>query len=552
MRGRWLLLSMFDFSLYFLFEIIEGIVSNSLLFVYRHGEVFVLDDGGEVDLDLGNYERYLNIKLTRDNNITTGKIYKHVIEKERRGDYLGRTVQIVPHLTDAIQDWIERVARIPNDDTNEEPDVCIIELGGTVGDIESAPFIEAMRQLRRRAGKDNFLQVHVSLVPVIHGELKTKPTQQAIREVRSTGLSPDLIACRCEKFLDRSATDKIAMFCQVEPEQVVGVHDVTTTYHVPLLLENEGVGKLLLSILNIDQRSIPESLVKKGQGIWRQWTALTTSQERLFESVTIALVGKYVSLHDSYLSVVKSLEHCAMACHRKLNLIWVDASHLEKASSIKSPEVYHKAWHEVCTADGILVPGGFGHRGTEGMVAAANWARTKPKPYLGICLGMQVAVIEYARNVCGITGAGSVELDSQTQEPVIVFMPEIDPVNLGGTMRLGLRPTHFQEGTSWSKLRSLYNPQRESIDERHRHRYEVNPAYVERLQDAGLQFIGKDDQGERMEIIELKDHPWYVGVQFHPEYLSRVLTPSKPYLGFVAAASGCLDEITQKIHCKTT
>ncbi|KKA24765.1 CTP synthase [Rasamsonia emersonii CBS 393.64] len=482
--------------------------------------------------------------------ITTGKVYKHVIEKERRGDYLGRTVQIVPHLTDAIQDWIERVARIPADDSNEEPDVCVIELGGTLGDIESAPFVEALRQLRRRAGKDNFLQIHVSLVPVINGELKTKPTQQAIRDVRSAGLSPDLIACRCEKALDKATKDKIAMFCQVEPEQVIGVHDVASTYHVPLLLEQQGFLVQLRQILKIDAMTIPPSFVNKGHNTWKQWKTLTTSQEHVYETVNIALVGKYVALHDSYLSVIKSLEHSAMACRRKLNIIWVDASHLEKTTGEANPEAYHKAWHEVCTADGILVPGGFGTRGTEGMIAAANWARTKGKPYLGICLGMQTAVIEYARNVCGITGAGSVEFDERTSDPVVISMPEIDQVNLGGTMRLGSRPTFFQEGTEWSKLRSLYGLNRTSIDERHRHRYEVNPQYIDRLQAAGLHFIGKDDKGERMEIIELKDHPWFVGVQFHPEYLSRVLAPSKPFLGFVATAAGVFDEVMKKSQAR--
>ncbi|KAL1956975.1 hypothetical protein VTO42DRAFT_6464 [Malbranchea cinnamomea] len=516
----------------------------------EHGEVFVLNDGGEVDLDLGNYERYLNVTLSRDHNITTGKVYKHVIEKERRGDYLGRTVQIVPHLTDAIQDWIERVARIPTDDSNEEPDVCVIELGGTLGDIESAPFVEAMRQLRRRAGKNNFLQIHVSLVPVIHGELKTKPTQQAIRDARSAGLSPDLIACRCERALDQATTDKIAMFCQVEPEQVVGVHDVASTYHVPILLEDQGFLTQLRDILKLDDLNIAPSFVEKGQATWKKWKTLATSQEHVHKTVNIALVGKYTSLHDSYLSVIKSLEHSAMACRRKLNIIWVDASNLEKETSETHPEAFHKAWHQVCTADGILIPGGFGTRGTEGMIAAATWARTKHKPYLGICLGMQIAVIEYARNVCNIPGAGSIELDERTSDPVVIFMPEIDQVNLGGTMRLGSRPTIFQEGTQWSKLRALYGVDRDSIDERHRHRYEVNPAYIDRLQAAGLHFIGKDDKGERMEIIELKDHPWFVGVQFHPEYLSRVLAPSKPFLGFVATAAGVFDEIVKKTQAQ--
>ncbi|KAF9887929.1 CTP synthase ura7 [Aspergillus nanangensis] len=509
----------------------------------EHGEVFVLNDGGEVDLDLGNYERYLGITLGRDNNITTGKVYQHVIEKERRGDYLGKTVQIVPHLTNAIQDWIERVANLPADDSNEKPDVCVVELGGTLGDIESAPFVEALRQLRRRAGKDNFIQIHVSLVPLIHDELKTKPTQQAIRDARSAGMSPDLIACRCERKLDRATMEKIAMFCQVEPEQVIGVHNVASTYHVPLLLEQQGFLKVVSDLLKINHLEIPASLVTKGQTTWHQWQTLTTSQERVFDEVNIALVGKYVSLHDSYLSVIKSLEHSAMACRRKLNIIWVDSSSLEDSARETDPQAHYKAWHDVTTADGILVPGGFGTRGTEGMIKAAHWARTKSVPYLGICLGMQIAVIEYARNVCGVTGANSVELNESTSDPLIVYMPEIDKVNLGGTMRLGSRPTYFQENTEWSKLRSLYGSHRSSIDERHRHRYEVNPDYIERLQSAGLHFVGKDDKSERMEIIELPDHPWFVGVQYHPEYLSRVLAPSKPFLGFVASASGVFGQI---------
>lgn len=509
----------------------------------EHGEVFVLDDGGEVDLDLGNYERYLNITLTRESNITTGKMYLHVIERERRGDYLGRTVQVVPHLTDAIQDWIERVAKVPVDDTGEEPDVCIIELGGTVGDIESAPFIEAMRQLRRRAGKDNFIQIHVSLVPVMSGEQKTKPTQQAIREARSAGLHPDLIACRCIMPLKQSTTDKLSMFCEVEPEQVIAVHDVSSTYHVPLLLEQQGLIPLLRSLFRLDLSAISPTLRKKGQRTWQEWKTLTTEQERLFDSVSIALVGKYTNLQDSYLSVIKSLEHAAMRCNRKLNLVLVDASNLEQPMSREQPVDYHKAWHSLCTADGILVPGGFGKSGTEGMIAAARWARQNKIPFLGVCLGMQLAVIEFARNVCGIPGASSVELEEACVDPVVIFMPKIDKVKLGGTMRLGLRPTVFQDGSEWSKMRRLYGVDRHQVLERHRHRYEINPAYVDQLAAQGLSFVGKDNQGESMEILELRDHPWYVGVQFHPEYLSRVLHPSKPFLGLVAASAGCLDEM---------
>lgn len=314
-----------------------------------------------------------------------------------------------------------------------------------------------------------------------------------------------------------------------------------------MLLEQQGLLPQLSSLFRLDKFSISPALVSKGQSTWHDWKALTTSQDRFLETerVTIALVGKYTNLHDSYLSVIKSLEHSAMACGRKLNLTWVDASNLEKATLDITPELYHKAWHELCTADGVLVPGGFGHRGTEGMIAAASWARTKPKPYLGICLGMQLAVVEYARNICGIPGAASEEFTADTADPVIIFMPEIDKATMGGNMRLGLRPTLFQRDTEWSRQRKLYAGA-DSINERHRHRYEVNPAYIDRLTEKGLEFIGRDDKGERMEIVELKDHPFFVGVQFHPEYLSRVLKPSPPYLGFMAASAGILDQVMER------
>ena len=372
-----------------------------------------------------------------------------------------------------------------------------------------------------------------------------------------------------------NTTDKIAQFCQVEPNQVVAVHDVPSTYHVPILLETQGFFPLLRDLLCLDALRISPSLASKGAQTWSAWKKLTISQDHLYRSVSIALVGKYNNLHDSYLSVIKSLEHAAMACSRKLNLVWVDASHLEPAVQESSPVEFHKAWQELCAAQGILVPGGFGNRGTEGMIRAANWARKNNIPYLGICLGMQLAVIEFARNVCNIPTASSAEFEPKTSEPLIIFMPDIDPTTLGGTMRLGLKPTHFQPGTEWSKLGALYHhdisPATESsklpngnaqdssgsdgtkehaapltILERHRHRYEVNPAYIDTLASHGLSFVGKDDRGERMEIFELKDHPWFVGVQFHPEYLSRVLRPSKPYLGFVAAACACLAELLER------
>lgn len=322
----------------------------------RHGECFVLDDGGEADLDLGNYERYLGVTLGRDNNITTGKIYQHVIEKERRGDYLGKTVQIVPHLTNEIQNWVERVAKVPVDESGREPDVCIIELGGTVGDIESAPFVEAMSQLQRRAGKNNFLEIHVSYVPLIGSEQKTKPTQRAISDVRSAGLRPDLIACRCETPLEESTIQKIANACQVERDQVVGVHNVSTTYQVPILLEKQGFLNTIKELLHIDSVPKDPKLIEQGKVIWQEWQGLAISQDRVFETVSIALVGKYTTLHDSYMSVSKALEHSAMHCKKKLDLIWVESSHLEDEHKETNPAEYYKAWHSVSTANGILVP----------------------------------------------------------------------------------------------------------------------------------------------------------------------------------------------------
>ena len=355
---------------------------------------------------------------------------------------------------------------------------------------------------------------------------------------------------------------------------MIAVHDVASTYHVPLLLETQGLVPLLHGMLRLDALSISPLLRSKGERLWEAWKKLTTSQDHLDQSVSIALVGKYTKLHDSYLSVVKSLEHAAMACGCKLNLVWVDASHLEPAFQESSPVEYDKTWRELCGAQGILVPGGFDTRGTEGMITAANLARKNNIPYLGICLGMQIAVIEYARNVCNIPTAASAEFEPKTPDPLIIFMPEIDPIIMGATMRLGLKPTHFQPGTEWSKLRQLYEsdslPAVETLNlsdtapdgtprgsqksapytilERHRHRYEVNPAYVDLLTKHGLSFVGKDDQGNRMEIMELQDHPWFVGVQFHPEFLSRVLRPSKTFLGFVAAAAAScsVEELLQQ------
>ncbi|WVW80495.1 CTP synthase [Kwoniella bestiolae CBS 10118] len=504
----------------------------------EHGEVYVLNDGGETDLDLGNYERYLDVSLNKDNNVTTGKVYSHVIDRERKGDYLGKTVQIIPHLTNAIQDWIERVSKIPVDGTGEEPDVCIIELGGTVGDIESMPFVEAMRQFQFRVGHENFALIYVSLIPVVGGEQKTKPTQAGVRDLRGLGLLPDLIACRCTDPLLTATMEKVSMFCHVSPKQVLGVHNVSSTYHVPLLLQEQGMLDFLKKRLNLDDVTVNDKFKRKGEEFMGRWKALTVGQERLFDSVSIVLVGKYTTLEDSYMSVVKALEHASMRCGRKLELQWVDSSDLEPHTQTSNPVKFHDAWSALCSAKGIIVPGGFGHRGTEGMISAVKWAREQHVPFLGICLGFQVAVIEWARNVCGLEGANSAELIPDTPHPVICFMPEISKTHMGGTMRLGLRPTIFQDHTESSKLRRLYGSNQVAW-ERHRHRYEVEPRYVEELESKkGLRFVGKDERGERMQMLELDDHPYFVALQAHPEFCSRPLNPSPPFLGLIAAACG--------------
>lgn len=512
----------------------------------EHGECFVLNDGGEVDLDLGNYERYLNITLTRDHNITTGKIYSSVIERERKGDYLGKTVQVVPHITTAIQDWIERVSKIPVDDSGLEPEICIIELGGTVGDIESAPFVEALRQFQFKVGSDNFALIHVSLVPVIHGEQKTKPTQAAIKDLRSLGLSPDMIACRCQEKLEAATIEKIGMFCHVGPNQVIAVHDVNSTYHVPLLLKEQKMMKYLSKKLDLDDIKLSSEALTKGENLLGKWQKLTSNHDQSFETVTIALVGKYTHLKDSYLSVIKALEHSSMRCHRKLKIEWVESTDLEESTKTNSLSDYHKAWHYVCQADGILVPGGFGSRGIEGMVAAAKYARENNVPYLGVCLGLQIAVIEFVRNILGHKDSTSMEFDPETNEDTasVVYMPDVDQVKLGGTMRLGIHSTKFIQDSQWSTLRKLYGGA-DSVYERHRHRYEVNPKLIIEIESKGLKFIGRDESEKRMELLELKDHKFFVGTQYHPEYLSKVLDPSRPFLGLVAASAGILDKILE-------
>uniref|UniRef100_A0A667Y3L7 CTP synthase n=1 Tax=Myripristis murdjan TaxID=586833 RepID=A0A667Y3L7_9TELE len=469
---------------------------------YEHGEVFVLDDGGEVDLDLGNYERFLDIRLTRDNNLTTGKIYQSVINKERRGDYLGKTVQVVPHITDAIQEWVMKQARVSVDDDGVEPQVCVIELGGTVGDIESMPFIEAFRQFQFKVKRENFCNIHVSLVPQpgATGEQKTKPTQNSVRELRGLGLSPDLIMCRCSTPLETAVKEKISMFCHVEPTQVICVHDVSSIYRVPLLLEDQGVVGFFCQRLDLPVEMRARKMLTK-------WKEMSERSDRLLENVSIALVGKYTKLSDSYASVIKALEHSALAINHKLKVKYIDSADLEATTLQDDPVKYHEAWQKLCSSDGVLVPGGFGVRGTEGKIQAISWARKQKNHFLPFLI---LHVID---------------------------MPEHNPGQMGGTMRLGKRRTIFK--SSNSILRKLYGDV-EYVDERHRHRFEVNPDLKHHFEDKGLNFVGQDVEGERMEVIELEDHVYFVGVQYHPEFTSRPIKPSPPYFGLLLAAAGKL------------
>jgi len=498
---------------------------------YEHGEVFVLDDGGEVDLDLGNYERFMQISLTRDHNITTGKIYQSVLNWERRGDYLGKTVQIIPHVTDAVQDWIARVASIPVDGSGKAPDVCVIELGGTVGDIESMMFLESLRQFAYRVGRDNFCHIHVSLVTVVGavGEQKSKPTQHSVTQLRSAGLIPNLVVCRSRDALCRSVREKVSMFSMVPPTHVISVHDVENIYKVPGLLLKQNVPSLVMTALRINRMPPPNV---------DNWENLAAKKKSVTKEVSIGIVGKYTGLEDSYISLIKALQAGAMSSDRKLVVEWVESSKLEESTKHTDKAAYDKAWGTLRSVSGILVPGGFGDRGIEGKVMAAKYARENKIPYLGICLGMQIMVIEYARNVLGLEKANSAEFDKETKHQVVIFMPEISKSEMGGNMRLGARVCKLKEG---SLAHLLYGST--EIRERHRHRYEVNEQYTQEIEAAGLRFTGKDTLGVRMEVTELsqEDHPFYWGCQFHPEFKSRPLAPSPPFAGLVQAATGLLD-----------
>ncbi|KOM32081.1 hypothetical protein LR48_Vigan01g163700 [Vigna angularis] len=484
---------------------------------FEHGEVFVLDDGGEVDLDLGNYERFMDVKLTRDNNITTGKIYQAEREEETIWEKLFRSgltnlycvFTVVPHITDDIQDWIERVAHIPVDGKIGPADVCVIELGGTIGDIESMPFIQALGQFSYRVGAGNFCLVHVSLVPVLN-----------------------VVG---EQVLDENARGKLSQFCLIPAQNIITLYDVPNIWHIPLLLRDQKAHEAMFKVLNLQGVAKEPNL--------EEWTCRAESSDLLHEPVRIALVGKYTCLSDSYLSVLKALLHASVDCKKKLVVDWIPATNLESATAKENPDAYKAAWKLLKGADGVLVPGGFGDRGVQGKIIAARYARENRIPFLGICLGMQIAVIEFARSVLGVQDANSTEFDPHTKSPYIIFMPEGSKTQMGGTMRLGSRRTYFQ--TKECKSSKLYGC-KSFIDERHRHRYEVNPELVSRLENAGLSFTGKDETGQRMEIVELPNHPYFIGAQFHPEFKSRPGKPSPLFLGFIGAACGQFDAVLQR------
>jgi len=474
---------------------------------FQHGEVFVTDDGAETDLDLGHYERFTTMRATRRNNYTTGRIYLRVIEKERRGDYLGKTVQVIPHITDEIKKCIK--------DVSENVDVVIVEIGGTVGDIESLPFLEAIRQFRLEAGRGNAINVHLTLVPYIKAsdELKTKPTQHSVQTLRQIGIQPDILLCRSERTIPEEMKKKIALFCNVEDESVVPAYDVDFIYQVPLAFSREGLDEILLDKLHLPHEEI---------GSLAKWEEIVRKMRHPEGEVKIGFVGKYVDFGDSYKSLNEALVHGGIANGVKVRIVYIDSETLEE-------EGYHG---ELANVDGILVGPGFGSRGVEGKLRAIRFAREKRIPYFGICLGMQCATIEFARNVAGMVGANSTEFDDEAPYKVIYKLRDLIGVDaLGGTMRLGKYPCNLKEG---SIAREAYGT--EQIDERHRHRYEANPEYIPQLEERGFKVTGLSPDGKFVEIIELEGHPWFVGCQFHPEYRSRPGTPHPLFRSFVAAA----------------
>ncbi len=482
---------------------------------YQHGEVFVLDDGSETDLDLGHYERFIDIRLNKVCNVTTGQVYAEVISRERRGDYLGGTIQVIPHITNEIKRRVKLVGKATG------AEIVLVEVGGTVGDIESLPFLEAIRQMRLEVGRENTAYVHLTWLPHISatGELKTKPTQHSVRELRSIGILPDIIVTRSDYPIDESIQEKIALFCDVDAKAVIPIVTTPILYEIPLLLEKTPIADILLDRLSLEARQNPD---------WREWESLIEEVNRPKPTVTIALVGKYVELHDAYMSVREAIKHAALANGVEAEIRWIHSADLECDGGMIALE----------NVDGIIVPGGFGSRGIEGKINAVKFARERKIPYLGLCLGMQLMIVEFARNVLGHPKAHSAEFDRSTPMPVIDLMPEQHDVTAkGGTMRLGLYPCHLCDGT---KARTAY--QTEYVEERHRHRFELNNDYRANLEAAGMICSGISPDNRLVEIVEIRDHPFMIGTQFHPEFLSRPNRPHPLFNAFIRAVKQQMGE----------
>jgi len=476
---------------------------------YQHGEVFVTDDGAETDLDLGHYERFIDTNLSQNNNVTTGMVYGSVIQKEREGEYLGATVQVIPHITDEIKSRIRRAGQ------EGDYDVVITEIGGTVGDIEGLPFLEAIRQMKGDLGPDRVCYIHCTLIPYLKaaGELKTKPTQHSVKELRSIGIHPDIIVCRSDRELTEDVKDKISLFGDIEREAVIEAVDCEQIYEMPLNLEDEGMDEIVIDKLNLETE-------KPDLKFWRR---LVDKMKDRSEQVDIAIVGKYVELPDAYLSIIEALDHAGIPQDCEVDITWISSEDIEECEDLDSL---------LEGVEGMLIPGGFGERGMEGKVRAVNYARTEGLPFFGICLGMQCAVIEYARSEAGLTGASTTEVDPDCQDPVIDLMPEQQDIEkMGGSMRLGRYPCSLEEGT---RARELYG--QEIVYERHRHRYEFNNRYRSILEEKGLTLAGLSPDDRLVEVVEIEDHPWFVGVQYHPEFTSRPNDPHPLFVGFLAAA----------------
>jgi CTP synthase len=475
---------------------------------YQHGEVFVTDDGAETDLDLGHYERFIDINVSKNSNVTTGKVYSSVITKERRGEYLGGTVQVIPHITNEIKERVYRAGR------EAQSDIVITEIGGTVGDIESLPFLEAIRQIKSDIGRQNVMYIHVTLIPYLKaaGEVKTKPTQHSVKELRSIGIQPNVIVCRTEHPLTEDMKRKIALFCDIDANAVVEALDADTLYDLPLMMREQGLDEIAVKHFGLETAAPDMS----------EWEAMVDRIKGLEHRVEIAIVGKYVALHDAYLSIVEALSHAGFASNTEVKIRWVNAE-----------DVYEDNVDELLGGvKGILVPGGFGDRGIEGKIIAIKYAREQKIPFFGICLGMQVAVVEYARSILKLEGANSSEINPTTQYPIIDLLPEQKDIeDLGGTMRLGLYPCKVTQGSLASQCYG-----EELVYERHRHRYEFNNVFRERMEAAGMKFSGTSPDGRLVEMIELPDHPWFLAVQFHPEFISRPNRPQPLFREFVKAA----------------